>query len=435
MNHPPVVVIGAGPVGLVAAAHLLWRGETPLVLEAGASAGASVREWAHVRLFSPWRELTDPVAASFIPAWTPPEPEHLPTGGELLAGWIEPLAGALARHVRSDTRVTAVTRVRKDKLKDSGRDTTPFEVRADGPHGETRMLARAVIDASGTWRSPNPLGANGTAALGEARHQDRIAYGIPDVLGRDRARYAGRRVLVVGSGHSAFNALLDLVSLAVEAPGTRVEWAIRRQPNGSLYGGGAADALAARGALGSRLRAIVGAGLIVMHHGFHTERVERTDDGLLVLDEDRAIGPVDEIVVCTGFRPDLSLTRELRLDLDKAIECPTALGPLIDPNVHSCGTVRPHGFQELSHPEAGFYTVGMKSYGRAPTFLLLTGYEQVRSVVAALAGALDEARQVKLVLPETGVCSSGPAAASTCCAPVQKPFLQLARLPGACGCD
>ena len=155
MNHLPVVVIGAGPVGLVAAAHLLSRGETPLVLEAGASAGASVREWAHVRLFSPWRELTDPVAASFIPGWTPPESEHLPTGGELLAGWIEPLAGALAPYVRYESRVTAVTRARKDKMKDAGRDATPFEVRAAGPDGETRVLARAVIDASGTWRSPS----------------------------------------------------------------------------------------------------------------------------------------------------------------------------------------------------------------------------------------------------------------------------------------
>src|SRR5438132_12238402 len=118
------------------------------------------------------------------------------------------------------------------------------------------------------------------------------------------------------------------------------------------------------------------------------------------------LGPIDEIVCATGFRPDLVLTRELRLDLDPAVEAPSALAPLIDPNVHSCGSVPPHGAEELKHPESDFYTVGMKSYGRAPTFLLLTGYEQVRSVVAAIAGDWESARDVQLVLPETGVWSA-----------------------------
>ena len=125
----------------------------------------------------------------------------------------------------------------------------------------------------------------------------------------------------------------------------------------------------------------------------------------------RRLGPVDRIIAATGQRPELSLTRELRLDLDPWLESVKALGPLIDPNLHSCGSVPPHGFRELSHPEPGFYTVGIKSYGRAPTFLLLTGYEQVRSVAAALAGDLAAADDVRLVLPETGVCSTRPVAA------------------------
>jgi hypothetical protein len=120
-------------------------------------------------------------------------------------------------------------------------------------------------------------------------------------------------------------------------------------------------------------------------------------------------GPVDEVVACTGFRPDLELTRELRLAFDPVVESPPALAPLIDPNVHSCGTVPPHGARELAHPERDFYVVGMKSYGRAPTFLMMTGYEQVRSVVCALTGDEEGAREVRLVLPETGVCSTQPA--------------------------
>jgi hypothetical protein len=115
------------------------------------------------------------------------------------------------------------------------------------------------------------------------------------------------------------------------------------------------------------------------------------------------------------------------VDLDAVVESPAMLAPLIDPNVHSCGTVPPHGFEELSHPEPDFYVVGMKSYGRAPTFLLLTGYEQVRSVVAALTGDLTAAREVRLTLPETGVCSSDDAAGAGCgpdgCAvPVAQPL-------------
>ena len=95
---------------------------------------------------------------------------------------------------------------------------------------------------------------------------------------------------------------------------------------------------------------------------------------------------VDRIVVATGFRPDLSFLGEIRIALDPVVEAPPALAPLIDPNFHSCGTVPAHGITELAHPEPGFTIVGSKSYGRAPTFLMATGYEQVRSVVADIAG-------------------------------------------------
>ena len=125
---------------------------------------------------------------------------------------------------------------------------------------------------------------------------------------------------------------------------------------------------------------------------------------------------VDELIVATGFRPDLDFVRELRIQLDPAIECPVALAPLIDPNEHSCGTVRPHGARELAQHEPGFYLAGMKSYGRAPTFLMITGYEQVRSIAAAIAGDRKAAERVELVLPETGVCNRSAASdANTCC--------------------
>ncbi|HEX7051728.1 MAG TPA: NAD(P)-binding domain-containing protein [Longimicrobiales bacterium] len=418
----PVAVIGAGPVGLVAAAHLVARGEVPVVFEAGAAVGWNIREWAHVRLFSPWKYLTDPVSRTLLEraGWTSPDPDALPTGGELVERFLEPLAELpeIAPCVRLERRVVAVARRGLDKMKTPGRDGAPFELVARARDGaEERVLARAVIDASGTWTAPNPIGANGLAVPGEHELAARIRYGIPDVLGRERARYAGRRVLVVGSGHSAFNVLLDLAELRARAHAGAADlvWAVRRADVRQLYGGGERDQLEARGALGERLRRLVEDGEVRCEAGFRAVRVERAGDGVVVYDEGgRAIGPVDEIVVATGFRPDLSITRELRLRLDDALECPVALAPLIDPNLHSCGTVSPHGFRELSHPERDFYTVGMKSYGRAPTFLLLTGYEQVRSVVCALTGDLEGARNVELVLPETGVCATD-LGGSACC--------------------
>ncbi len=412
LERLPVAVIGAGPVGLVAAAHLIARGEVPLVLEAGPAVGASIREWAHVRLFSPWKYVVDPTARGMLEAsgWSMPNEERLPTGGEIVSHFLEPLAAlpTIAPHVRVDTRVVQVTRRGFDKVKSAGRDDAPFELLLAHADGRSeRVLARAVIDASGTWRSPNPMGAGGVVADGEEQQATRIAYRMPDVLGAERPRYAGKRTLVVGSGHSAFNVLLDLATLAESAPNTSITWALRRTDPGLLFGGGAKDALEARGALGTRVQQLVEREILSVQYGVRITRVV-TDVGTMQVEDDAGTshGPFDEIVVATGFRPDLAVTRELRLKLDPWLEAPEALAPLIDPNLHSCGTVYPHGAAELAHPERDFYVVGMKSYGRAPTFLLLTGYEQVRSVVCALVGDLEGARKVELVLPETGVCQS-----------------------------
>jgi len=404
----PVAVIGAGPVGLAAAAHLVSRGIEPLIFESGDAVGASVREWGHVRVFSSWDFDVDPVAARMLAeaGWSAPDDDGYPTGDEIVERYLEPLASvpAIAENLHLGARVTSVTRFGIDKLKDAGRDEAPFQLIVEQDGYERGYFARAVIDASGTWTQPNPLGAGGLPAIGERTHADRISYGIPDVLGADRARYAGKRVLVAGSGHSAFNALLDLVALRDTEPATEVVWAIRGGRPADKLGGGRADRLPARGALGAAIARLIADGSIELVTGFQTQHVE-SHDGRLAIRADRQHVVVDEVIATTGFRPDLELLRELRLDLDDRVEAPRALAPLIDPNLHSCGSVPPHGVDELSHPDTGVYVVGMKSYGRAPTFLLRTGYEQVRSVVAALAGDWEAARDVQLVLPETGVCS------------------------------
>jgi len=334
----------------------------------------------------------------------------------------------IAESLHLGARVASVTRYGIDKLKDAGRDAAPFQLLVKEQREERRYLARAVIDASGTWTRPNPLGAGGIPAAGEREHADRIAYGIPDVLGGARGRYRDRRVLVVGSGHSAFNAILDLVALRDSEPATEIVWAIRGGAPDRSYGGGGDDQLPARGALGASIRALVADGSVELATGYQIRSITSENGRLLVSDGDRQL-VADEVIAAVGFRPDLDVLRELRLDLDDRVEAPRALAPLIDPNVHSCGSVPPHGVDELSHPDAGVYVVGMKSYGRAPTFLLRTGYEQVRSIVAALAGDWESARNVELVLPETGVCSANrepePATASAACCGNGSPLVEI----------
>jgi thioredoxin reductase len=424
-----VVVVGAGPVGLTAAAHLALRDLPFTVVEAGRAVGASIRQWGHVRLFSPWAMDIDPDAAMLLrqTGWTPPPEGAHPTGHDLVDRYLEPLAAhpAIEPRLRLGAAVTAITRRGRSRLDTDGRADSPFLVRYLHDGVEHEVTATAVVDASGTWTNPNPLGAAGIPARGEQEAADRIAYGIPDVLGSDRARYANQRVAVAGGGHSAANVLLDLAVLVTDAPGTTVTWLLRRDGAAKLVGGGANDELPERGRLGTAVDQLITTGVITVEHGFRADSVTFGDDGVMIGDGDRHVGPFDQIVVTTGLRPDLAPLGELRLDLDEIVEAPSALAPLIDPNVHSCGTVPPHGFVELSHPEPGIFIVGMKSYGRAPTFLLRTGYEQVRSVVAALAGDLDAASRVELVLPEAGACSltsrppaepvPAPAAAVGCC--------------------
>ena len=421
-----VAVIGAGPVGLAAGAHALENGLRPIILEAGPQVAHAVRQWGHVQLFSPWEYNVDRAAERLLSAtgWNSPAPDHYPTGAELVDLYLDPLANktALRNHIQTGSRVTDISRVGFDKLKTEGRDGAPFEIRYQNGQGSKTVRADAIIDASGTWHSPNPAGANGLDAIGEKQASARIAYAMPDVLGKDRVRYAGKVVAVLGAGHSAIGTLTDLARLAEQAPGTRPIWLLRGNDPAKAFGGGANDKLSARGELGASFAALVAAGKITVESEFRVSHLAVGGSDLTVGTGAGCCGrhlTVDELVVATGFRSDLNFVRELRIQLDPAIECPIALAPLIDPNEHSCGTVRPHGARELAQPEPGFYFAGMKSYGRAPTFLMITGYEQVRSITADIAGDHEAAQRVELMLPETGVCnrSAAPGVAECCGGP------------------
>ena len=428
----PIAIIGAGPIGLAAAAHLIERNQQVRVLEAGSTAGTAIRAWGHIRLFSTWRYNIDAAArrlletptANYAGNWQAPRATRRPSGADMVTEYLEPLAAhpALSPAISYGHRVSKVTRVQADghgvdKTSSKARGDSLFLLRTETATGTKDLLARAVIDASGTWMTPNPVGRSGIEAIGEdeARRAGSITPALPDPLGADAEAFAGKTILVLGAGHSAANTLISLGRLRQRHTETRILWGLRGAANPvRLYGGGPADELPARGQLGTSLRRFVENGDITLMENVCVTAVETGDRLTVVLADNRNL-VVDLLVPATGFRPDLAPLSELRLDLDQIVESPRELGPLIDPEFHSCGTVPAHGESVLSHPESGFYIVGMKSYGRAPTFLMATGYEQVRSIAAALAGDRAAAEQVELDLPETGVCSTD--SASSCASP------------------
>lgn len=413
-NELPVAIIGGGPVGLAAAAHLVKRKIPFLLFEAGKSVGQNFLSWSHIRVFSPWKYNIDKTAEELLlqTEWIPPNKEALPTGKELVENYFRPFAQLtqIKPNILLDTKVISIGRKGLDKMKTAGRENQPFVIKVEEKGIVKYFESKAVIDASGTWNQPNPIGSGGVFAEGEQALKNAIYYGIPNVKDKDINRYKNKNILVVGGGHSATNVLLDLAEIQKEYPKTQINWVLRKKDISVIYGGKEDDALEARGKLGIRIEKLVNSRKLHVFTPFHILKLIQKKNGIQVIGtlngKEQTIPNVDEIISNTGSRPDLDIIREVRIDLDASLESVFDLAELIDPNIHSCGTVRPHGEQELRHPEKNFYIVGSKSYGRAPTFLMATGYEQVRSIIAYLDGDIKAAKRVELDLPETGVCST-----------------------------
>ncbi|MGK4066811.1 NAD(P)-binding domain-containing protein [Rothia sp. HC945] len=400
----PVIVLGAGPIGLACAAELRGRDQSVLVLEQSDRVAENVHQWAHVRMFSPWEELVSAAGVKQLGAqWKPPKASVYPTGQQWVSQYLDPLGQALSDWIRFDRRVVGVSRLDRDLLVESGRAEQPFVIHARRSNGcIERILARAVVDTTGTWQRPSPLGSEGYPVAGEIDHADRIVHTMPDPAD---PCWAGQKVAVLGSGASALTSLVALTRQGENAASS-VVWAVRRGSVDQALGGGENDELPARAALGDKVRRAISDGRITVVTQFRVAAVysEAEDTVALVSSDGGTVEGLDRIVCTTGFRPDHSFLSEVRLDLDRQLEAPAGIAADIDPNWHSCGSVPAHGYQSLEQPDAGLFIAGIKSYGRAPSFLAMTGFEQVRSIAAYLAGDLQAAQSVQLDLPETGVC-------------------------------
>jgi len=396
MNTPArqtLAIIGAGPIGLEAAARALEKGLDVHVFERG-EVGAHVLAWGHVRLFSPWRDVIGPASARLLAThgWTAPDPDARPTGAELAERVLQPLAATpeLKDRVHTHAQVVHVSRramLEHEHAADAdARRAQPFRLMVRDAGGRENVLhAFAVIDASGVYGCPNWAGSGGIPARGEAYLAPQMSYRCDDVRGLTRARHAGRRTLVIGSGATAATTITELAALADEVPGTTAVWAMRG--DGARFADERdADTLAPRAELFAAARALLAGGhpaitgaTNVEVDGFEFNTATHRYRITLAGAERARVEEVDEVVINAGFGPDTSFVSELQLHLDWATRAPMALASAIRA---AQGEPPAPDARLLEHPEPDFWILGAKSHGRMNTFTLAHGYAQVAAVLA-----------------------------------------------------
>lgn len=387
-----VAVLGAGPVGLEAALWGARLGFDVTVIEQG-DVGDNVLAWGHVRMFSPWRMNVSPIGLEALghPAlpW-----DALPTGREYAERYLLPLGRSLRGRIHAGERVVAMSRagtLKGDLVGDPERGRRPFRILTEDRAGRERVReADIVLDCTGTYRVHRQLGDGGIPAPGERGAARRISYEVDDILGHHRARYARRRILLVGDGHSAGTSAVALAALAEQAAGTDVLWIARRPapPLAEIPD----DPLPERARLCRAANALAQGGHPAFRFvgGAHVEAMRLRGDGLHVRlrvgEEPREV-VVDRILANVGYRPDTRIYRELQIHECYASEGPMKLAAaLLGEASADCLTQRSRGPEALRNPEPGFLILGAKSYGRNPSFLVRVGFAQVREAYALLTG-------------------------------------------------
>ncbi len=368
-----VAIVGAGPIGLEAAARLLADGHDVSVYEAG-EPGAAVRTWAHIRMFTPWSMSTTARGRALVGTPELDDPTRFPFGQELVDRYLAPLARHLPIHAHH--RVIGVSRTTLKKAAPLGarRASDAFRLMIEGPRGEMDVVADAVIDCTGVFGDRVPTGAGGLPALGERNlGPGRLLHAPAHV-----EHLGGKRVLVIGDGASACTALVSLQALD---PAPAITW-LGRAEAGPAFVSPAEDPLPDRRALYLAARAakdevrhLVGVVIQAYVEGPNGVEVRLSSGETLI---------VDHIVACCGFRPDLNLTRELQVHHCYASEAPMKLAAALQPD-GDCLTPKASGADLLVNPEPRFFVLGNKSYGRRGDFLLADGFRQVEEVASLLA--------------------------------------------------
>lgn len=377
--------MGAGPIGLEAALAALERNYAVEVFERGEAADA-VGQWGHVRMFSPFsmNATKRGLARLHCAGANLPRPHELLTGAEFRESYLTPLARGLPSGiVHENSTVAAIGRSRVlkgDHIGETTRGATPFRLLVKHNANERIVTADVVLDCSGTYGQPNHLGDGGIPAPGERVCADRISYGIPDVSGTERSRFEGRRVLVVGAGLSAATVIYNLAALD---SGTEIQWLWRRAcelPVEEI----ADDPFPARARLARAANRLVEDGRVDVYRAASIEALEPHKAALQikVMNAERSFAiECDEVIVTAGFRPDITLTRELQVRTCWATEGTYPLAAsLLGEAGADCSKTPAFGAEMLMHPEPGYFALGMKSYGRNPKFRLRTGYEQIETV-------------------------------------------------------
>jgi len=392
-----IAILGAGPTGIEAALTAAGSGRPFVLFEASPGAAGHLRQWGHVRLFTPWDLSVSPRVRRRLEAAgiEVPAGAECPTGHEL-ADVLDRVAALpdLAPHIHFGSRVLAVGRdglLKHEEIATAERGRHPFRLLVAGADGTERIeRAGMVIDATGTYGNPNRLGDGGIPAAGERAFDAEIRRDIPD-FSREAADWEGRTILVAGGGFSAQTAIRDLAALARRAPGTRVIWALRGDaPEGSPAG----DPLPERARLAAAAAEIAAGGApgVEVRRGVAVEEISRPPGGKLRVVLRNGAGSaaveVDRILALTGFVGDAGLYRQLQVH-----ECYATCGPiklsaaLLGAAAGDCLDQTSHGVDTLTNPEPGLFILGSKSYGRNNTFLLRVGWEQVGEVFGQLAGA------------------------------------------------
>jgi 2-polyprenyl-6-methoxyphenol hydroxylase-like FAD-dependent oxidoreductase len=422
-TQPRIAILGAGPIGLEAALAAAERGWELTVYEAGRSVGANVRDWGHVRLFTPWEMNVSPRARRALRAagggdglpagngsragddW--PAGDGLPTGAELADRLLEPLAAlpALAGRIRLGTRVDAVAReglLKHEAIGSAERGGRRFRLLVSDEDGrESVEHADAVIDCTGAYATPNALGDGGIPALGERALAHRIDRRLPRFKAAGEP-WAGSTILLTGAGHSAQTAARDLAEFARDAPGTRVIWAIRSAA--PTWGAVADDPLPERARLtraaGELMRGASSA--VEARLGYVTEALAPSDGRVAVTLRNGLAEEVtvDRVLALNGGVGDYSIYRQLQVHECYATAAPMKLSAaLLGAAAGDCLAQESHGPDTLTNPEPGFFILGAKSYGRNSQFLMRIGWAQVDDVTGLLARGLSAAGRPAAAAP------------------------------------